>query len=144
MDITFIPRWILINLSKDYSRQLDINVLISNTIIVLVFYFFSNQLLNWLSVLPHFCLIDKLFHVECPACGTTRSFIGLANGNFQDVLILNFASILVAVFLIIQIPVRIISLLFNKLHTKLNRFSNYFGKAIIISLLINWVYRILT
>ena len=139
MEISFIPKWILKYFSDDYFRQNDISILASNILIIVTFLLFKNSVIGILNLLPHFCLIDKLFSVECPFCGTTRAFCELANGNIDKALTLNFSSLLVALFFILQIPLRLISLLKESLLIKINLLSEYLGGIILLLIITSWV-----
>ena len=83
MEISIIPRWLMKYLSNDYFRQNDINILISNILILSLFILFKNTVVDFMNLIPHFCLIDKIFGIECPVCGTTRAFCELSNGNIS-------------------------------------------------------------
>lgn len=98
MEIAIIPKCLIKYLSNDYLRQNDFNIFISITSIISFFLIFKNVLIEFLGYIPHFCLIDKIIEVECPVCGTTRSFCELSNGNFNNAYFLNATSILVALF----------------------------------------------
>jgi hypothetical protein len=139
MEISIIPKWILKYFSDDYFRQNDISILASNILIIVTFLLFKNSVIGILNLLPHFCLIDKLFSVECPFCGTTRAFCELANGNINKALILSFPSLFVALFFSLQIPLRLISLLKGSFHTKINILSKYLGGIILLLILTSWV-----
>jgi len=53
MDIAFIPNWLIRYLSKDYFRQNELNILISNTLIILFFLIFKNGLIDYLKKLQN-------------------------------------------------------------------------------------------
>lgn len=141
MDIAFIPRRILKYFSTDILQQNDLNILISNLLIIIVFFIFGNSLLRFLSFLPHFCLFDRVFGIECPVCGTTRAFCELSKGNLLRAFNFNFSSFFVAIFFISQIPMRMISLVKINLRKKINAISKYSGNLILIILLANWIIK---
>lgn len=142
MEISIIPRWMIRYLSTDSSRQHDVNILISNFFILSFFILFKNSLLEFLNLFPHFCLIDKLFGVPCPVCGTTRAFCELSNGNLSNAFYLNSTSLLVALFFFLQIPFRIFSLVKTNTYKKVNLLSKYFGNVILLIVLLNWIFKI--
>ncbi len=141
MEISIIPRWLMKYLSNDYFRQNDINILISNLFIISIFILFKNTLIDFLNLIPHFCLIDKLFGVECPVCGTTRAFCELSNGNINKAHSLNFNSLFVASFFILQIPLRLLSLIKDNTRHKVNLLSKYLGNIILIIIFTTWVIK---
>ena len=139
MEIAIIPNWLIKYVSKDYFRQNDFNILISNLLIILFFLIFKNVFIDFLGLIPHFCLIDKIIGVECPVCGTTRAFCELSNGNLKNAYLLNATSIIVALFFISQIPLRLISLI-NKNRTKtINTISKFLSRGILTIILLNWI-----
>ena len=141
MEISIIPRWLIRQFSKYYLRQNNINILISNFCIILIFVLFKNSVIETLNFIPHFCLFDKLIGVECPVCGTTRAFCELANGNIKHAISLNLSSFFVASFFIFQIPLRLFSLCRNKSIEKINLISKYFGNTVLIVIMVNWVLK---
>lgn len=143
MEISIIPGWMIRYLSTDSFRQHDINILISNFLIVSFFILFKNSLLEFLNLFPHFCLIDKLFGIQCPFCGTTRAFCELSKGNLNNAFNLNFASLFVALFFILQIPFRIFSLVKANTCKKVNLLSKYLSNIILFIVLVNWIIKII-
>ncbi len=143
MEISLLPRWLISLLSKDYLRQNDINILISNISIVLAFVFFKDSIIDTLNFIPHFCLFDKLIGMDCPVCGTTRAFCEMANGNIRYAISLNISSFFVAAFFIIQIPLRLFSLYQNKSTEKINLISKYFSNTVLLAIIVNWLVKII-
>ncbi|OBX22207.1 MULTISPECIES: DUF2752 domain-containing protein [Bizionia] len=144
MEIAIIPKFLIINLTDDYYKQNDYNILLSNILIIIFFAFFGNVLLPILSQIPHFCLIDKLTGIECPVCGTTRAFCEISGGNFYQAYTFNKTSLLVALFFISQLPLRLISLLKIAKTKTVNSISKYFSLAILTTILINWIITLFT
>ena len=143
MEISFIPGWLIRYLTPDSFRQIDINILLSNILIICLFFIFKHSLIGFLNELPHFCLIEKISGVECPFCGITRAFIELTKGNLINALQLNPASIFVAMFFILQIPLRIFSLLNKNTNKKINYLSKYSGIFILLIVLTSWIIKLL-
>ena len=125
MEISIIPRWFIRHLSNNYFRQRDINILLSNLFIISIFILFKNTLIDFLNLIPHFCLIDKLFCVECPVCGTLRAFCELSKGNINKAYNFNITSLFVASFFILQIPLRLFSLVKENTHDRVNLLSKF-------------------
>ena len=144
MEIAIIPKFFIKHLSSDFNRQNDYNILISNLLILFYFAFSGSYLISILNYIPHFCLIDKITGIECPVCGTTRAFCELSSGNLTNAYHLNKTSILVALFFIIQIPLRIISIVGITKSIKINKISKVFSQAILTIILINWIINIFT
>jgi hypothetical protein len=143
MEIAIIPdNWIQW-FSEDFLRRYNLNILLSNVFVILLFVIFRNTLLEFLSLIPHYCLIDKLTGIECPVCGTTRAFCELSGGHLNNAFILNPTSILVAGFFVMQIPLRLISLVQEKHTSKINMISKYAGRLILIIILLHWLTNLL-
>lgn len=144
MEIALIPSFIIKHFASDYFKQNDYNILISNLLIFLLFIITGDYLMSILNYIPHFCLIDKITGTECPVCGTTRAFCELSKGNLINAFYLNKTSILVALFFIIQIPLRTLSILGITESITINKISKYFSRAILIIILINWIIKLFT
>jgi hypothetical protein len=144
MEISILPRWIVRYFSKDFLCQNDLNILLSNLLIIFTFLLFRNVLMDFLSFIPHFCLIDRLFGIECPVCGTTRAFCELSKGNLNSAYSLNFSSLFVALFFILQIPLRLFSIIVGNIHQRINLISKYIGNAILIMILVVWIVKLIT
>ncbi len=144
MEIAIIPRWLIKYVSNDYFRQNDINILISSLVIISIFLLFRNIVTEFLNLTPHFCLIDKLFSVECPVCGTTRAFCELSNGNIITAYKFNFSSLFVASFFVLQIPLRLFSLTKEHTHDRINLVSKYLGNIVLILIIMSWVIKLFT
>jgi len=144
MEIAIIPQWIIKKLSSDYYSQNDYNIMISNLIILILFASTGSYLMSFLNEIPHYCLIDKVTGIECPFCGTTRAFCELSNGNLYDAIKFNRASILVALFFIIQIPLRMLSIIGITESEKINTISKYFSQITLTLIILNWIINLLT
>lgn len=142
MEISFIPKWVLKYFSDEYLRQTDINILLSNILVIATFFLFKNTVIDALNLLPHFCLFDKLLGVECPFCGTTRAFCELSKGNINNAINLNFPSLFVASFFILQIPFRVITLIKGSLKTKIDLLSKYLSVIILFIIVASWIIKL--
>lgn len=49
------------------------------------------------------CPFYKLFHITCPACGTTRAWLCALKGNFREAFGYNLFFILIPVFLLLAV-----------------------------------------
>lgn len=55
-------------------------------------------------VLPETCAAYRVFGVNCPGCGLTRSFVAISEGRLSDAWQLNPAGFFIYLFLLTQIP----------------------------------------
>lgn len=53
------------------------------------------------------CLFKQLFHIPCPACGSTRAIIALYQGHLEESLLLNPNGILLTLLMLL-IPIWIL------------------------------------
>jgi len=139
MEVSFLPFWFLRYFYPDFTRQYQLNILLSNILVILVFLIFKNSLIHFLNMIPHFCLFDKIFGIECPFCGMTRAFCEISNSNFKQAFQLNVASFFVISFFLFQIPFRILSLSFNQHINRISLFSKYTGIIVLIAVFANWL-----
>lgn len=139
MEIAFIPAFILKLFSIDESIRNDLNILLSNLLLIVIFVGFGHHLLEVLSYFPHFCLFDRVFGFECPACGVTRAFCEFGEGNIGMGIKKNYAAVLVGVFILMQIPIRLIIILKKESKIVLQKWSRIGSRTIIALLLVNWI-----
>ncbi len=143
MDIAFIPSWLIKIFAKNYTIQHELNILVSNIIVLLTFFLFGRNVIEFINLIPHFCLFDKLVGIECPVCGITRAFCEISKGNYVNAYYLNLSSFFVYIYFISQIIFRIITLMRNHLIKKINILSKIIGRILIGIISINWIIRLL-
>ena len=143
MDIAFIPSWLIKIFAKNYTIQHELNILVSNIIVLLTFFLFGRNVIEFINLIPHFCLFDKLVGIECPVCGITRAFCEISKGNYVNAYYLNLSSFFVYIYFISQIIFRIITLMRNHLIKKINILSKINGRILIGIISINWIIRLL-
>lgn len=142
MEIAFFPNFIMKYICLDYSKQYQFNILLSNICIISFFVIFRYKIIDLMSSIPHFCLFKKLIGIDCPFCGITRGLVELANGNFAQSINYNYCSILIATFIILQLPMRLFAISFKK-HQIINSISEIFSFTIIFQVFFLWIFKIL-
>jgi hypothetical protein len=93
--------------------------------------------------LPETCPARMIFHVDCPGCGLTRSFIHLARGDWRASWNIHHVGMLLALAVVLQIPYRLAALRSPTAAPLGTVFPNYFGALLIVLLLINWVMNLI-
>ncbi len=89
---------------------------------------------------PEVCMPNALFGIECPGCGLTRSFICLSEGDWRRAWELNRVGWVLYGLAWFQIPYRVLALFRpNRLRVP-PRISRTVGIAIILALMINWLW----
>jgi hypothetical protein len=86
---------------------------------------------------PETCLAKTVFHIDCPGCGLTRSFISLARGDVAAAWKYNRVGWLLALACLVQIPYRSYALARQRMLAP--RSSAIFGYLLIAALVGNWV-----
>ncbi|WP_394330912.1 DUF2752 domain-containing protein [Aquimarina agarilytica] len=122
--------------------QNDWNILISTILLLLLFIILKSELISLLNNIPHFCLFDKLIGMQCPFCGTTRAFCAISEGSFNQAITFNTSSIILFIYFFIQIPLRIASLTQQSSNILYHKLSTYFGRGILIFILLNWIFNL--
>jgi hypothetical protein len=56
--------------------------------------------------LPPLCLTRLLFHVDCPACGLTRSFVAMGHGDWLGALRHHRLGPVLFLLVLVQVPLR--------------------------------------
>jgi hypothetical protein len=89
--------------------------------------------------LPETCVSRKLFHVNCPGCGLTRSFVHLAHGDWRASWNVNRVGILLALIVVLQIPYRLWALCSPDRLPLGTSFPKFAGYLLVTLLIVNWL-----
>jgi len=94
--------------------------------------------------MPPACISRTVFHVDCPGCGLTRSFIHLAAGRVAESWSVNRVGWLLFIVLLIQFPYRIwaIMRLRSGRPALLPGSSTLVWAALIAALIGNWLCKV--
>ncbi|TXD95100.1 DUF2752 domain-containing protein [Gillisia hiemivivida] len=95
------------------------------------------------------CLIKHVTGVPCPSCGSTRSVISLAKGDFLGSIFINPLGLVVALIMILA-PLWVIFDLITKRHSLFafyRQIENYLKKpkvlvVFILLVMLNWIWNI--
>lgn len=105
-----------------------------------------DQRVEWGStyVLPETCVTRMTYNFDCPACGLTRSFIYLANGEPYRSLHTNRVGWLVGLAVLLQIPLRIAALTGRAvfLHPLL-LWQSLLWLGLAALLVVNWAFKLI-
>jgi hypothetical protein len=93
--------------------------------------------------LPHSCATRAWFGLDCPACGLTRSLIHASRGDWAAANRSHRLGIVMAVFLLVQIPYRLYGLR-RRDPAPIGRVApSLLGYAMIAALIGNWLFNLL-
>jgi Protein of unknown function (DUF2752) len=140
MEVSIIPKLFFSRLSFSDEQKIDLNIFLSSFFLVLIFI----PLAKYIVQIPHFCLIQKVFGIPCPACGTIRSIFYLSKCEVLASIRLHPAGIAIVAFFVAQLPFRLTSFVFPTLHHKVSIISKSFSKVVIVLLFSNWFIKLLT
>lgn len=141
MDIAFIPRGLIERFGSSSEKRIHINILLSHLIVIIIMYSTIVFSVN-LSFIPHICLFQYLFGIPCPGCGIIRSLLALCSGDLHSAWIQNPVGLLVGVYLIAQLPFRMLAIRADGWSRRVLYFSKLASTGIVIALIANWIHRI--
>lgn len=93
---------------------------------------------------PLHCVLYHTFGIKCAFCGMSRSFVAMADGNFQKAWQYHRLGAALFVFILLQIPYRIWSLIIypKKINRAVQKPLLLFGTAVLIAIFVNWLFYI--
>ncbi|MBN1350603.1 DUF2752 domain-containing protein [candidate division KSB1 bacterium] len=96
--------------------------------------------------IPRSCLTKRIFDIDCPVCGLTRSIIYYSHGDFEKGWHCHRLGLLVYFLFLIQIPYRLFTLI---THKSIAIFSDYkfisrTSYILIALFLVNWIYNLVS
>lgn len=94
--------------------------------------------------LPEVCQSKVVLGLECPGCGLTRSFVHLAHGDLPASLAVHPIGWLIALFVALQIPYRMVALRTRTSAPVGERIPWIVTTALFILLLAVWIVRLTT
>ncbi len=143
MEITIIPKWLIKYVSSDFESQYDVNIILSNILIIGLFIIWGDKLLVLANKLPHFCLFDKVVGVQCPVCGVTRAFCKLSDGHIAEAGKLNFSVFFIVLFFVVQIPLRFFSLCKPQKRNLIISISKISNWVVLCAIIIIWLINLI-
>lgn len=118
----------LVEVHERTARRWHLSVLLVATVTVVLAFALRVRAdqrveLRWLPgySAPEMCPWRTWTNLDCPACGLTRGFIRIAEGNFSAAMSLNRVSLLLAVVVLLQFPYRLLMLCTSSIGRRSNR-----------------------
>jgi len=91
---------------------------------------------------PSMCLSESVWHVQCPGCGLTRSFICMAHGDFGSAYDFNRVGPLFFIVSVFQYPYRIIGLRRHRRWPFGRLWGRIWANLLIGLLIVNWLWNV--
>ena len=89
--------------------------------------------------LPETCMSRRLFGIECPGCGLTRSFVYLAHGEWAASWNVHHVGWLLALAVVFQVPYRIFALATGQPAPLGKSAPKFVGTLLVVLLIVNWI-----
>jgi hypothetical protein len=141
MEIAIVPGFMIRRMFDDGQKQIHANILFSWILIILAF-----LILNALNIrsiaIPHFCLFRESLGVPCPGCGITSSMFAIARGDIFLSWRSNPSGLALLVFGLMQVPLRILAIKFNRMSESVFRISRLGNVLVILSLIAAWIAKL--
>ena len=91
---------------------------------------------------PMHCILYHTFGVKCAFCGMSRSFVAMADGNFQKAWQYHLLGPILFCFILLQIPYRIwvLTIYPKKAAPAIRRLGLLLGAVVLIVIFVNWLF----
>ncbi len=144
MEFAFFPGWMLKYIAPGKVFPRHLNILLSNLLLIIFLYSFYGAFSNN-SFLTNVCLVEYIFGVDCPFCGSSRSLGAFFHGDISAAWIYNRAAVILGFYILFQVPLRVYLFLNdNDKSTKPERISKYAGRMILLFFGLNWIVNLLS
>ncbi len=92
-----LRRWAFFN-----TFQIEKWIFLRGPLIGIPFIFFLAYFYNEMPIISKyvFCIVRQLFHIPCPGCGLTRSFIAIVHGQFVQSYDSHPAGLIIVIYLL--------------------------------------------
>ena len=118
------------------KRVYKLCFIFSLLIVLGIIYYLFIETTGW--AMP--CIIEKIFHVECPTCGITRMILSLLKGNIEEAISYNYCLFYMLPFITIFIIIYCIRYIKNG-KIELNKFLAIYLFIILLILSIWFIVR---
>ncbi len=140
MEIAFVPKRILSRLSECANVQVHLNVALSSSVLlVLSLLPCAKTVLSWI---PHRCLAQLLFNIPCPGCGILHSLSAVSSFHMSEAWRYNPVGPYLALFLILQIPLRLIAIRLPTWERSVLIVSDVASRAVALTLVFIWLSKL--
>jgi hypothetical protein len=96
--------------------------------------------------LPGLCVSRVVFHMNCPTCGLTRSFVAMAHGEVRLAFALHRLGPLGFLLVLVQVPLRAYAVFSGAIPRRLRdpRLTTWVIVALVIALVGSWIVNLVT
>lgn len=142
MELTIIPRFILNLFSDEAERRIHLSTLLTSVLLICTIATFP-KILGLINSLPHICLFQYLLGIPCPGCGLLRSFEAISTMDIHSSLQFNPMGLPFVIFLVLQIPLRLIALISGSYARFVSALSSRLSYALASLLILFWSIKII-
>jgi hypothetical protein len=135
MEINFFSERLLCKLRIPHDIQYHVGVFVSTVLAIVV--------LPLLTFVPHFCLMQRIFHIPCLGCGITHSLLALSVADFGASFRSNPAGLPFAAGLCFQLVARPMAIMYAESRTAVTDLSRRITVAVTTLLFLVWVVRLI-
>ncbi|HLJ79532.1 MAG TPA: DUF2752 domain-containing protein [Acidobacteriaceae bacterium] len=134
MEIDIIPRRFVAMLPLSDEAASHLTTFLSNLLALLG----APLLIH----IPHFCVMQRLFHIPCPGCGILHGITAILHGHFELAGQSNPAAFAVAAFFVFQIVARPMAMAFPNTRPLTTQLSRYGSAVVLVCLSLAWLLRL--
>jgi hypothetical protein len=140
VDFSFLPVRLVRRWVTDDAAALHLNSLLSSLIVLAVLPIVAacpQSLFN----LPHFCLIERLFHVPCPGCGVLRSLLCLARGDLAASIAANPAGLVIVSAQVVGGALHALGFVSSRARSSVRNPCRFVSGSALGGLVLSWLLR---
>lgn len=141
MEIALLPGRLLGLFSGDQATQFHLNILFSSLLVLFSLLACGSPFP--LAFVPHICLAQYLFGLPCPGCGIMHSLVAFSRFDLRVAWADNPVGPFLGAYLCFQVPARMLAISWTRSERAVVAFSSVASRALVVGLLVVWVYRIL-
>ena len=142
MELAIIPRCIIRKYFHEDSNQIHANILMTSVLVIVLFILLSNYHIH-LSLMHCLCISQEILNMPCPGCGVTRSILALVDGNILAAWNSNPAGLFLFVYVLAQIPLRIIALKYRTAQIRIFQISQIGSNIVFVVLIMVWLEKLI-
>ena len=141
MEIALFPSSLFRQLRAPSDLQHHLNVLLSVTVVAALF--LSASLLDLVTSLPHFCLMERGLGLPCPGCGMTGALAAAARGELSQSAALQPCALGLVGVLAVQSAARLALVTRQASVRAAGTLITWLDKGFLVALIVVWVLKLI-